>query len=86
VLSVPDVKLEDRLVAVFETMAGEEITAHLDEVLQTAERLTGRSAADLEGEIIADSEGAPRPPSASTRRPWRPCSDRSLTTTPGGWG
>ncbi len=45
--------LEDRLLAAFAAMAGEQFTDRLDEILVTAERLTGRSPRELEGEIVA---------------------------------
>jgi AcrR family transcriptional regulator len=53
-LNTPDVALEQRIVTAFKVMAGPELTDRLAEVLDTAERLTGRSAVSLEGEIIAE--------------------------------
>jgi AcrR family transcriptional regulator len=49
-----DVPLEDRLLSAFGSILGESLTAAVDEVLETAGRLTGRPAVDLEQRIIAE--------------------------------
>lgn len=68
-LSVPDVPLEQSLFEAFESLVGDALVSQLDEVLESAERLTGRTAADLEGAIIVEFARALREtPHAS---PWR---------------
>ncbi|MEU6061231.1 TetR/AcrR family transcriptional regulator [Streptomyces sp. NPDC047097] len=68
-LAEPGVALEDRILKAFAAMAGETLASRLDEVLETAERLTGRTAADLERQIIAEFTGALERTEASS--PWR---------------
>jgi AcrR family transcriptional regulator len=53
-LSTPGLPLQQRILDGFEAIAGGTLDARLDDVLPVAERLTGRSAAELEGEIIAE--------------------------------
>lgn len=65
--------LDERILAAFEAIAGDAIDARLDEVLETAERLTGRTSAELEGEIISEFAAALASSPASS--PWRRLGD-----------
>ncbi len=53
-LATPGRSLESRLADAFDAMAAESLAPQLDEVLEAAERLTGRPAAELENTIIAE--------------------------------
>ncbi|MFJ6728081.1 TetR/AcrR family transcriptional regulator [Streptomyces sp. NPDC091281] len=68
-LERPGAALGERIVAAFEAMAGETLASGLDELLDTAERLTGRSAAELEGAIVAEFTRALEATDADS--PWR---------------
>jgi AcrR family transcriptional regulator len=57
-LSAPDLPLEQRILDAFEAISGGTLDARLDDVLPVAERLTGRSPAELEGEVIAEFAAA----------------------------
>lgn len=68
-LGAPGLPLGERILTAFEALAGETLVSRLDEILETAERLMGRSARALEGEIIAEFAAAlDRDPGSS---PWR---------------
>ncbi|MFG2196717.1 TetR/AcrR family transcriptional regulator [Streptomyces sp. NPDC048639] len=68
-LKAPGIPLEERILKAFESMAGETLVSRLDEVLETAERLTGRTARELEGAIIAEFARALEGTADSS--PWR---------------
>jgi AcrR family transcriptional regulator len=68
-LAAAGVPLEDRILNAFEAIGGDTLASPLDEILETAERLTGRSAAELEGEIVAEFAAALNETPASS--PWR---------------
>jgi AcrR family transcriptional regulator len=53
-LAAPGVPIEGRILKAFESMSANTLVSRLDEVLDSAERLTGRTAADLEGAIIGE--------------------------------
>lgn len=63
------VPLEERILNAFASMAGETLASRLDEVLEIAERLTGRPAKELEGMIIAEFAAALNQTERSS--PWR---------------
>jgi AcrR family transcriptional regulator len=68
-LAAPGLPLEERILMAFESMAVESLASRLDEVLESAERLTGRTAAALEGAIIGEFTRALDETPASS--PWR---------------
>ncbi|MEU8825385.1 TetR/AcrR family transcriptional regulator [Streptomyces sp. NPDC048636] len=68
-LEAPGIVLEERILNAFESMAGGTLVSRLDEILETAERLTGRLAAEMEAEIIAEFTRALEGTSDSS--PWR---------------
>jgi AcrR family transcriptional regulator len=57
-LGAAGVPLEERILNAFGSMAGETLASQLDEVLEIAERLTGRPARELEAAIIAEFAAA----------------------------
>jgi AcrR family transcriptional regulator len=68
-LNAPGIPLAERILNAFEAMASDTLASHLDEVLEAAERLTGRPSAELEGAVIAEFATAlDRSPDSS---PWR---------------
>jgi AcrR family transcriptional regulator len=68
-LSAPGVPLDERILNAFAAIAGDTLASRLDDVLEAAERLTGRPAAELEAEIVAEFTAAlERSPASS---PWR---------------
>ncbi|HVO55640.1 MAG TPA: TetR/AcrR family transcriptional regulator [Solirubrobacterales bacterium] len=68
-LGAPGVPLEERLLNGFAALAGGTLVSRLDEILDTAERLTGQPAAELEGEIVIEFAAAlEREPDSS---PWQ---------------
>jgi AcrR family transcriptional regulator len=61
--------LDERILNAFEAITGDTLVSRLDEILDTAERLTGRPAAELEGAIIAEFATALEDTPDSS--PWR---------------
>jgi AcrR family transcriptional regulator len=76
-LAAPGVPLEERILRAFESMVGETLASRLDELLETAERLTGRPATELEGAIIAEFATALDETAESS--PWRRHGDSAET-------
>jgi AcrR family transcriptional regulator len=68
-LDAPGVPLEERILNAFEAMAQDSLAAHMDELLEAAERLTGTPAEELEGAIVAEFATALKRSPASS--PWR---------------
>jgi AcrR family transcriptional regulator len=68
-LAAAGVPLEERILNAFGSMVGNTLASQLDEVLEIAEWLTGRTAKDMEGAIIAEFAAALNQTERSS--PWR---------------
>jgi AcrR family transcriptional regulator len=68
-LETPGMALEARMLNAFESMTRGGLVSRLDEVLETAERLTGRPAAEMEANVIAEFQRALEATPDSS--PWR---------------